>query len=115
MAEVKWTCAECDEEIAAGDGFVRARMSEVHAFDAAMRARPEKISYSVADFMELPDRAKWRAHHFRCTEDDEDYALAVEELRTAWDLVKWTSHLMGKAWLGSTDWADVLRSKVPTA
>jgi len=40
--------------------------------------------------------------------------IAIERVRTPAQLLHWTAHLMGKQWIGCTDWPHVLRTAAKT-
>jgi hypothetical protein len=118
MPEVTWKCASCGFEIADGDGWVHARMSEVNDQEEAVREwkakhQPEgKSAVSVAQLLDYPEQVNWHALHEVCDPTGgEPYAIGVEDLRTSWDLIKWTVQLLEKSWLAATDWREVLRAK----
>ncbi|NHC21867.1 hypothetical protein G6553_01590 [Nocardioides sp. IC4_145] len=115
MEEIKWDCAACGFEIADRDGWVHVRMSEVMVQEGAVRAWHEKYpgpSHSLSEISEFPDPVPWNALHEVCDPTGgEPYAIGVEDLRTAWDLIEWTVQLLEKTWLDATNWREVLRRK----
>ena len=80
---VTWPCVACGLPICDGDGFVVAYMAE--------------------------DIASWFPQHTRCDNGGGAYYIDVELVRTHQQLLQWTAHLMGKAWLADSDWSDWLR------
>jgi hypothetical protein len=54
--------------------------------------------------------APWLSYHGACDPLDERgaYSIDVERVRSGWDALAWTEHLMSKTWLGVTDWRHVL-------
>ncbi|MFC7494540.1 MULTISPECIES: hypothetical protein [unclassified Nocardioides] len=119
MAEVTWNCAACGFPIADGDGWVQARMSEVNQREIDVAEwesehtkddGPTALTYS--ELMDAPGPVPWTALHEVCDGTaGEPYAIDVEELRTPWDLIRWTADLMQKSWLKATDWSEVIRAK----
>jgi hypothetical protein len=118
MTQVTWMCVACGFAIADGDGWVQARSSEVDAYQEANKAWEQEhedegsIGATLGELIDSPQPAQWRAIHSVCdATGGEPYALGVEDLRTPWQLVHQTAHLIEKNWFLSTDWGDVLRAK----
>jgi hypothetical protein len=116
MSEVVWNCAACGFAIADGDGWVQVRMGEVMKYEDELAAWSAKHDddggVGMSDLASHPEPVPWHALHAVCdSTGGEPYAFGVEELRTAWDLVKVTSHIMEKTWLPSTNWEAVLDRK----
>jgi hypothetical protein len=110
------TCERCRKPVAPGSGFLGVSLREVTRAERAEQAyyqahpRAEAVSLSVlAD--EFPDDVPWRSRHYVCAPaaDADAYEIAADQLRTWADLARWTAHLLGKNWLGVTDWDDMLR------
>jgi hypothetical protein len=117
-----WTCEVCDEPIANNAGYVTANYAEFGAhqdwhreFDERKRREAEAegkrfVGFRLSELDDSPPRARWRALHQGCDPDvgSTDYWIGVERCRTLPELIHWTAHLMGKNWIGSTDWDKLL-------
>jgi hypothetical protein len=82
-----WSCAECREAIEDGAGYLWCDVS------SALDTLRAEANWRTSD----PDPESGR------------YVIDVDHLRSPWDLVRWTCHLMEKNWLGATNWLQVLR------
>jgi hypothetical protein len=53
-----------------------------------------------------PRALEWHVVHYRCDPDPDAaaYMIEVENARSPWELLGWTSYLMGKPWVAHTDW-----------
>lgn len=51
----------------------------------------------------------WLAFHDGCLTRSVGYEVPLSELTTWYGVTDWTSHLMTKGWITSTDWFDVVR------
>ena len=109
-----WMCSICDKPIEDGEGYVVVNEGD------ATRAEEEKRSWDTEhdramtfdEMSERPEQVAWRVLHAACdSEPDEQevYQLDVERIRTAWDALSWTSHLIGKPWLSATNWSSLIR------
>lgn len=63
---------------------------------------------TMASLLEHPEQVPWVTHCERCEPNTCGYCIQVDELETYQDLIRWTSHLMGKSWLADTDWDELL-------
>lgn len=114
---ITWICFHCGDEVEDGEGFLQVRMPDVIRQEQAtveweaQHTDPDGgIGFDLADGP--PDEVPWNALHGKCdAAGGEPYAINIEELRTPWDLVKWTAHLMEKDWLTATAWDSLLQSK----
>jgi hypothetical protein len=52
----------------------------------------------------------WVVLHAACDQVDErgPYTIEVERIRSAWDALAWTDHLIGKTWVAHTDWGSLI-------
>lgn len=114
-----WMCDTCRKPIADGTGYIHVNMATVGQRQRAWRKFDEEHSTGGAlviqgatwdEFFDLPDLAPWQAHHEACDPlpDAGDYFFGVDRARSHAQLLNWTSHLMEKAWLEYTDWADLI-------
>lgn len=62
--------------------------------------------------LDLPEQVAWQAHCEKCDPHACGYSIQSAELATYKGLLKWTAHLMGKAWLADTDWDELLEQVV---
>ncbi len=120
---LEWRCDHCDQVVHDGAGYIHIDYAAIHATEEARRIwerdRPRGAATTVAtsivtvrfgDLAAYPPAVPWQVHHTRCDPhpDAGDYWFSVERCRTWPQLVEWTAHLMGKAWIGRTDWRAVL-------
>lgn len=114
MIELEFICDTCGFRVADGDGSIRMSFGDLHEYRRAVedwerRKRGPEGTVSLADLLDHPDPAPWLIQHTVCRPKGADgYEIDVEQVRTWRDLVKWTSHLLEKNWLQSTNWAAVI-------
>ncbi|GAA1429321.1 hypothetical protein GCM10009601_44330 [Streptomyces thermospinosisporus] len=119
-------CDACKQAIADGEGGLWVDMSEVEQASINERAweqlEAEQHESGVRTFsgesiQSYPDPARWRVHHYSCdpSPSANSYAIEVHRCRSWADLVWWTAHLMGKSWLGQTDWDELLQQASESA
>jgi hypothetical protein len=117
---IEWTCFHCGDKVEDGEGFLQVRMPDVMRQEEATAEWEARhtvpgggVEWDPFDADDpLPYEVPWNALHDKCdAAGGEPYAISIEELRTPWDLVRWTADLMGKNWLGATTWDSVLRRK----
>lgn len=107
-------CQNCRRPIVGNDGYV---WIDGHALAEHERAWADHdhsrsgIAMSLAELMSLPGQVAWQAHHLRCDRDPErsSYFMHIDRLDTVAKLLDWTAHLMTKAWIDHTNWAEVIR------
>lgn len=100
MTELTMTCGMCKKPVVDREGFIGISHEERRQAEAREAAR--KPAPEVA----------WRVRHYACAPKDLDiYGINPAELHTWTALIRWTSHLMGKPWIGLTDW-DVLLEEI---
>ncbi len=110
---ITWLCDECHRPVADGTGCLHIAYSAIRATEAGQRKwkqdHPGPV-FTVADLLTFPAPAPWAVHHLRCDPrpNSDDYWFGVERIRSAVDVIEWTSHLTAKAW--STDWSGTLRA-----
>lgn len=114
---IHWRCDKCQKEIADDDGAVWIDHCVVNQRTADYKeweeSDPNKGSFyrDIAYLMKMPPAVKWNVHHYDCADipDFTGYDLDVSSVRTEWDLIHTTAHLMGKAWVPEhTNWEDIL-------
>jgi hypothetical protein len=112
-----WPCAICDLPIADGSGYLTVDLNEAkrvrqwrESWEQELRAR----EVAMKELETCPKPTRWLVLHRACDPESKPgpFGMPVEKLRTAWDLLAWTGHLMGNAWLEGTDWRRVVRSVV---
>lgn len=111
------TCQVCRRPVV-GDGYVWVDNAEIAACERAWAEFDERRGgkswqpVGLEDLFALPDEAEWQAHHARCdpNPDRSSYSIQANRIDTAAKLLDWTAHLMGKSWLGHTNWDNVIRS-----
>ena len=122
MDRVTWACRQCGSQIEDNEGSVRIAPYLVLRRKAAVRkweydhADPETgaISATAAQVVAAhPPRVHWEIVHYVCEEAEAPYDFDVSQLRTAWDLLRATAHLMeSKNWLDDTNWHGILYAKL---
>jgi hypothetical protein len=112
-AALTWMCEVCDMSIADEDGYVTMSFAELHEFKRATKAWDERIdakypgpwrAYPMSELSDLPNRVRWRVLHRNCDAELESpaYWIAVERIRSAGDVISWSSHLLEKNWIQET-------------
>lgn len=111
MSELAAMCGECKTPIGAGEGHLGIDVLALAAYRAAaaewQAANPSGVG-TMGSLLDHPEQVPWKLHHFRCEASPCGYGISVEEITSFKSLVKWTAHLMGKGWLGETDWDELL-------
>ncbi|MFD0405559.1 hypothetical protein [Kitasatospora sp. NPDC127116] len=85
-----------------------AEWEREHLAPAADGSGPPMVGFRT--MASHPERVRWRATHEACDSpaDADAYTIASRRVRTWLDVVKWTSHLMGKTWINDTNWSTVI-------
>ena len=115
-----YRCRSCRRVISDGKGSVHISYDEINraedASDAWERRRRDLAAANngVVTLSDVPDHAPahWTAHHDQCHPDEADYAIPVERMRTHEEMLAWTAHLLGKAWLHHTNWEQFIYSMI---
>lgn len=111
--QIEWICHVCKASIDNTLGGVWITYRHIRK---ASTPSPQTGAMSVPEILaSLEDDPTWRATHDRCTNWetlDDSYWLPVESLRTPTTLLNWTAHLLGKTWLPSTNWDDIIRQAI---
>lgn len=107
-----WSCDGCGEQIEDGDGVLWCDITDVHAVEEATDHYDEEHGSVVTldELLEYPSSARWRPLHFSCSGVDEvgPYAISVERIRSSWDVLAWTRHLLEKEWVTKhTNWRAI--------
>lgn len=118
---ITWTCAECGQLIADGEGALGIDPQNVPP-------EPEGDEFGLISFADLPEDRPWSALHFACTLDGQPigdgesysdprftYAIEVERLRTVGQLLRWSLHVGEKTWASGTDWTTVMHAAADRA
>jgi hypothetical protein len=119
-AAIVWRCDLCGDPIADGCGYLTLSYAQLHEHERAVKAWDERIAakypgplrcYPMSELADFPGPVVWGVLHRGCDPEPErsDYWIAVERIRTAGEVISWSAHLLGKRWVQSTTWADVLR------
>lgn len=85
-SRIEWRCEVCGNSISDGAGYVHSTESDVGAH--------------------------WTPEHTACGPVAVDYGIAVEQIRTHADMLRWTSHLMDKRWFAGSDWGALIAQTV---
>lgn len=113
---ITWTCGSCRKPIDDGTGFLQ--VSEVDAINhmesrAAWDEKYPNKGHSVAEILELPDKALWESFHAECDPRDEaeaqTYSIDVARVRSTRQFLVQVSDLMSKTWVQHTELGLLLR------
>ena len=106
--QLVWISSICNKPVGDYQGHIFVDMVEV------LKRQREPVGDYI-DFREsgkgiLSGLAHWQVTHDDCDPDlgRESYAMPIADVRSCWDVLASTSHLMGKDWLSVTDWFSVL-------
>lgn len=109
MQELIAVCQICATRIKVGHlGIDTAALHTYRDAVEAWKAANPGDAGTMGSLMDYPEQVSWVTHCERCEPNTCGYCIQVAELRTYQDLIKWTSHLMDKSWLASTDWSQLL-------
>lgn len=120
-ADITWLCCGCRQAIADGSGYLSLSAAESRRYHEELTAWRERFPsgtegpHGCADLaavMAHPAPARWMAWCSACDPqpDAGRYDVAIERIRTAWQALEWTAHLVSKAWVcDETDWVEVAR------
>lgn len=111
-----WPCDVCKKPIADGTGYLHISAAGLSAYKRDLAVWYEEhpgTFHNLGELMDMPDEVRWEAHHHDCDPDSDtaDYWFRVSEVRTHAGLLRWTAHLMGKSWIGDTNWDHVIRGQ----
>lgn len=115
IVELEFLCGKCGFPIADDAGSLYMRFPDLHAYRRQMEERrglhSEGSALTLEELFAHPADVPWFIHHYDCEPDKVDgYQIGVEQVRTWRKLVEWTSHLMEKNWLPSTNWGVLIGS-----
>jgi hypothetical protein len=113
-------CDSCLAPIAEGEGHV---WTDQHvSLKEARKARGESVEWmdndpitDIADTLLVGEAGvAWHVTHAECAPRMPSwaYAIPVERITTWPAFLHWTAHLMGKGWLGATDWDRLIHRAV---
>lgn len=108
--QVLLVCHACDQVVTAGQGWFEVDRAQAHRHAMACRPNPGGL-VDLAAVFEAGGRARWRGVHRACAASDEGrwlYDLEPIQVSTMAGVIATTAHLMGKRWIDSTDWSNVL-------
>lgn len=110
--ELDYLCDVCGRPIEDGKGSLYVRDVDLRVRrtdDQEWRRVHGDGPVTITELFSHPRGALWLIHHDRCRPDESDgYHIAVEQVRTWRDLLRWTAHLMDKTWLPDTNWGAVI-------
>ncbi|MGV9785515.1 hypothetical protein [Streptomyces sp. NPDC003435] len=121
-AEITAYCQQCGQEVASGEGELSLSRGEharaQEAREAFERGRRERIAAAKPDDFrafsinpgDIPARAQWVVHHYRCrpAEHWDGYGVEAGRLRTYPELMSVIIHLADKGYFEHTDLRTVL-------
>lgn len=123
---IRMICEHCARPVHSGRGGVRLYDDDLATAETAYEAHqaaqaaaaqildPLATALSSEDLMRTPSPARWRVEHDRCATTGGAYAIDAGRLATVLDALEWTVHLMGKTWIGHTDWSKFIDRQVLT-
>ena len=112
LDDITWRCEVCTEPIDDKLGMLWVDIVEAtkairarREWDAMPRANGEPLALT-----NRPRAVPWHRVHYNCDPipDAAAYMIEIEKIRSPWQLIEWTSHLMGKAWIDGSDWASCI-------
>lgn len=117
-SEVTYVCDTCHCIVGPGEGHILVDDRKAYRIFAEQRERdyqrqqaeheagnPLFVAFDIATAIEEP--AEWKVFHRECIGKQEYhhwYGFSVAESSTYEALLSHTLHLMGKVWIGATDW-----------
>lgn len=109
MSQLIAVCQVCWTQIEHGHlGIDTQALTAYRAAVEEWKAANPGDAGTLGSLLDHPEQVSWVTHCERCEPNTCGYCIQVAELRTHRDLIRWTSHLMGKAWLADTDWDELL-------
>ncbi len=109
-------CDTCSAPVADGDGILWIPKADLARAEPALQAFKQQQTQRFVALSDYPELARWRVDHHACADlDGAAYAIELHRCRNWPNLINWTAHLMGKAWLSSTDWHRLLKDAVNAA
>ena len=111
MSQLIFICQACGTPIENLHGHLGIDVTALAEYRAAARewdaANPDG-SGTMASLLDHPAQVTWTTHHEACEPNTCGYCIQVDQIRDLKSLIKWTAHLMGKAWLADSDWDHLL-------
>lgn len=122
MSPLRMVCEGCGRDVtASAAAVIHVSHSDVAGYEREQRQwEGHRIAtrgdlatlLTPSELLAMPLEASWAVHCDGCNpHKDPDgsmcgncYWFSLDRCQTAEQLLRWTAHLMGKAWLGSTDW-----------
>jgi hypothetical protein len=107
--DLVWICETCSKPIDNGTGWVHIDYRDINRAEKDLPPEPTGFRVDLGAWMDWKP-AHWQVHHKACDPDMDapDYVIDVDRARTHAKLLGWTAHLMGKTWLDSTDWQELI-------
>jgi len=107
-------CGACRKPVEHGSGYLSMRFGDLSDHRRAQAAWDETHPgdlHDLGDFLLAPEDVHWGAWHAACDprRDEDAYQIDDERIDSWRQLTWWTSHLMAKNWLESTDWDHLLQ------
>lgn len=126
-ATLEWACEICGETIDDGDGYIELPRSERRRYTEQLKdwesdnPQPDveptlceqlrNIQTDWNRFVSMPAKAHWWAIHRTCDPNINSGGdwFDVATIRTHFDVLDWTAHLMSKNWINDTDWHRLIK------
>ena len=112
--EITWVCDACAEEVGS-DGHLLVRTTDQRRWQREHQAYLGRTTDTPAlpgsGPGAYPFPCSWQVLHPACDRDPDDvrYSIGTGEIASLREVVRWTSHLMKKPWVGEeTDWLRLL-------
>jgi hypothetical protein len=127
-SNIQWVCASCSTLIDSTDklaGIILDQEQMTNAekllSDYAQYEREKALIGSVIDdtlrianIVKTPE-GQWVPYCSSCASTvSEAYFISVDRISTLAQVLDWTVHLMGKGWVGYTDWSYWMRKIIGT-
>lgn len=109
--QIDWDCHRCQLPIRDHDGYLY--VAHVAAPTPIPPPRPRDCVPTLGELLHGPRLEPWRAAHVQCVPPETvTYTIAIERVRTPWQLLAWTAHIMAKPWAADgTDWLHLIETK----
>lgn len=100
-----WKCDVCRRPVADHTGSIYVPFAEIQDAGVVTKAWIPSGPHETAH---------WRVNHQECRQDQDEsgYGFGVNQIRTMGQALAWTIHLMGKSWVGDSDWEAFIYDRV---
>lgn len=126
--KLTWNCDHCGNHVEDGTGYLHISYAEINRrekeyADWNQKQRSNVLADShvrvitAAELMTAPALAQWQISHTDCdpAPESNDWHVPITYALTYRELIDLTAHLMGKTWINSTNWPELLRQAYRSA